>query len=264
MKRLAIAAVSMLLAACAHPAKVEAPASRPLVLWKGYSDHPPGYLGDHPDTAIVAFLPPPPAEGSLRARDDAAIYRATRKLEGTPRWKQAAEDSEIFAPDFAFRTFACALGAEITPELAPALTLLLGRVPADIDGVTETVKKTTMRPRPVAADPRPICLPKADWLISSTSYPSGHAATGWALGLILSELAPDRAGPILVRAAAIGDSRAICGVHYQSDVEAGRQVGAAVFAVLQSRPDFAADLAAARLELAAARRTAPKPACPAA
>ncbi len=262
MKRLALAALT-LLAACAHPATVEPPSPRPLVLWQGYADHPPGYIGEHPDTGIIAFLPPPPAEGSLRARDDAAIYRATRKLEGTPRWKQAAEDSEIFAPDFAFRTFACALGAEIKPEQAPALTLLLGRVPADIDGVTEKVKKTAMRPRPVAADPRPICLPKADWLLSSSSYPSGHAATGWALGLILSELAPDRAGPILVRAAAIGDSRVICGVHYQSDVEIGRQVGAAVVAVLQARHDFAADLAAAGEELAAARRSAPKPAaCP--
>lgn len=261
MKRIAVAAF-LGLAACAHPAAQDDPPARPLVLWKGYSDHPPGYLGEHPDPAIVAFLPPPPAEGSLRARDDAAIYRATRKLEGTPRWKQAADDSEIFAPDFAFKAFACALGAKIAPEQAPRLTLMLGRVPADIDGVTERVKKTTMRKRPVVVDPRPICLPAADWLLSSTSYPSGHAATGWALGLILSELAPDRAGPILTRAAGIGDSRVICGVHYQSDVEIGRQVGAAVVAVLRARPDFEADLDAARAELAAARRTAPKPTCP--
>ena len=44
---------------------------------------------------------------------------------------------------------------------------------------------------------------------------------GWAWALILSELAPDRADAILARGLAYGESRAVCGVHYASDVEAG-------------------------------------------
>jgi acid phosphatase (class A) len=42
----------------------------------------------------------------------------------------------------------------------------------------------------------------------------------------------------------------ICGVHYQSDVEAGRQLGAAMVARLHAEPAFEKDLAAARAELA--------------
>ena len=51
------------------------------------------------------------------------------------------------------------------------------------------------------------------------------------------------------------------GVHYQSDVEAGRMLGAAMVAEEHADPAFRADLAAARAELAKAR-TAPA-ACPA-
>jgi acid phosphatase (class A) len=74
--------------------------------------------------------------------------------------------------------------------------------------------------------------------------------TGFAWGLILSELAPRKAGELMQAGAAIGDSRVICGVHYQSDVEAGRQLGAAMVARLHAEPAFEKDLAAARAELA--------------
>lgn len=45
----------------------------------------------------------------------------------------------------------------------------------------------------------------------------------------------------------------ICGVHYASDVEAGRLVGAALVAALKADPAFQADFSIARRELEAAR-----------
>jgi acid phosphatase (class A) len=42
----------------------------------------------------------------------------------------------------------------------------------------------------------------------------------------------------------------ICGVHYQSDVEAGRMLGASMVAAEHADPAFRADLAAAKAELA--------------
>jgi acid phosphatase (class A) len=44
----------------------------------------------------------------------------------------------------------------------------------------------------------------------------------------------------------------VCGVHYPSDVEAGRTIGAAVVARLHAEPAFQADLAAAKVEAAKA------------
>jgi acid phosphatase (class A) len=96
-------------------------------------------------------------------------------------------------------------------------------------------------------------------LAASPDYPSGHATWGWIGGLILADLAPDRATPILVRARAFGESRAVCGVHSISAVDAARTNASAIHAVLQSDATFRADLEAARAELARARAGGPTP-----
>ena len=83
---------------------------------------------------------------------------------------------------------------------------------------------------------------------------------GWAWGLVMAELAPAKASGLLEAGREIGDSRVICGVHYQSDVEAGRMLGAAMVAAEHANAQFRADFAAAKAELAKAHATAPS--CP--
>jgi acid phosphatase (class A) len=90
-------------------------------------------------------------------------------------------------------------------------------------------------------------------LANDGSYPSGHTAIGWTWALILAGLAPDRADEILERGIVFGDSRAVCNVHWPSDVVAGRTMGAAAFAVLQSNADYNRDLEFARRELETVR-----------
>ena len=45
----------------------------------------------------------------------------------------------------------------------------------------------------------------------------------------------------------------VCGVHYQSDVQAGRLAASSVFAALQNQGAFVSDVQAARTELAQLR-----------
>ena len=75
----------------------------------------------------------------------------------------------------------------------------------------------------------------------------------WGFALILSELAPDRAGDVLARGRTFGDSRMVVNHHWYSDVVWGRVVGAATVARLHADPTFRADMDAARDELAAVR-----------
>ena len=244
--RLATAALALVLVGCAS-----APAPTP-AFWTGFRDHPHGYLdkADAPNAAV--FLAPPPASGSLREQEDIAYYRATRALKGTPRWDQARADNEIETPA-APRVFDEALGVAFVPERMPTLTRLLGRMLGDLETIQTPAKRGFIRPRPFVTEPADTCVAPEPWLATSGSYPSGHSALGWAWALVLSEMAPDRADQILARGLAYGDSRAICGVHYASDVEAGRIVGAALVARLKADPNFQNDFAIACRELAGER-----------
>ena len=109
-------------------------------------------------------------------------------------------------------------------------------------------------------DDTPICTPQDEAeLRTDGSYPSGHTALGWGWGLILAQLAPDRAEAVLNRARAFGESRNVCNVHWYSDVVAGRTVGAAAVARLQADRDFQAAMEAAALEIERIEATASMP-----
>jgi acid phosphatase (class A) len=215
---------------------------------------PKGYLDPDATPLTLRVLPPPPAAGSGREADDKAIFAKTRALAGSPRWALATLDADL-TPRAGM--FACAIGVRLNAANAPTLDRMLHRMAPDARAVVDPPKDTFNRPRPyvgVAGDP-PICVPKTDSLAKSASYPSGHATVAWAWGLILAELAPDRATEILMRARAIGESRIVCGVHYLSDVEEGRTNGSILVAAVHSSPEFRTDMEAARAEVAAARAT---------
>ena len=218
-----------------------------------------GYLGrDALDG--VALLGPPPAPDSPRGQADRATYLETRALAGSARWRQAQRDNDLWYGG-ALSRYACALGAEISEAATPATMRLLERVELDTRTVGTPAKSLYNRVRPPIGDERPICIPREDWLKTNGSYPSGHANVGWAWGLILGELVPARASKVIEAGREVGQSRVICGVHYQSDVEAGRILGAAMVSRLHADPAFLRDLAAAKRELARAK--APAQNCPA-
>jgi acid phosphatase (class A) len=256
----ALAAIALLLGAtgCATmtPAGVSDTASIPL--WKDFSDKPRGYLSAQAIGA-EAYLAPPPTRGSTRDLGDLEVFTATRALEGTPRWRLAQSDANAESPA-APKAFDCALGTSLDVAKQPILIRMLLRASTDGDHLSRSAKVKYARPRPFLVKDGPICIAREQWLVDQGAYPSGHAATGWTWGLILSELAPDRSEALMSRARSFGDSRVICGVHYVTDVEAGRAVASATLARLHSDPAFKADLEVARAELAAARASTAAPA----
>ncbi|HWA29918.1 MAG TPA: Ca2+-dependent phosphoinositide-specific phospholipase C [Rhizomicrobium sp.] len=212
-----------------------------------------GYLSPEATPDGVQILPPPPSKGSPLANADRQVFAATRRLKGSPRWKLATSDVDT-GP---FEHFACALGVELTPQMAPITAHLLER--AETSGVVDPVKNFYRTRRPYIGTASPICQAKTAHLAANGDYPSGHAANGWMEALILAELAPDRATEILARGRAFGESRVICGAHSLSAVEAGWMAGAAATAALHGSAAFRADLDAARAEMARVRQSAPAP-----
>jgi len=210
----------------------------------------PGYLA--PDALdILAVLPAAPQPGDARDRADRDIFKATRSLEGTPRWQRASDDARA-SPAEMYRDFACALDLAITPDRAPKLTLLLQRSTRDAGRAIEASKSHYQRQRPYNVDEGAVCRPREE-TGKSFDYPSGHALVGWTWAQILAAVDPAHAGPILARGRAFGESRIVCGVHNYSAVQAGQLAASALFATLQGSAEFRADLETARAELAALR-----------
>jgi len=252
----ALAGLSLVLAGCASaPPKPLLPSTTPAEIAeiRPGSGILIGYLprGELPDS--LALLPPPPAEGSAALAADQAAFQATQALRDSARWQIAARDNELKFPQ-AGETFACALDLPIGETTTPHVNMLLRRTLADAGLSTYRAKDHYQRMRPFARNRVGTCAPHEEAkLAKDGSYPSGHAALGWAWALILSELAPERADRLLARGHAFGQSRVVCGVHWQSDVDAGRLMGSAAVAKLHSDPVFRAQMDAARIEVARAR-----------
>ncbi|MBT9473465.1 MAG: phosphatase PAP2 family protein [Pseudomonadota bacterium] len=200
----------------------------------------------------AALLGPPPAPGSLRGQADRAHYEETRALQGTPRWSQAIADNDLWGGG-ALKQYSCKLGVSIDERQTPSTLRVLHRIELDVRTIGTPPKNLYNRPRPLIGDDKPVCIPREDWMKTNASYPSGHSMTGWAWALILAELAPAKADAMLSIGKSVGDSRAICGVHYISDIEAGRTLAAAMVAKLHGDPQFQRDMAKARGEMARAK-----------
>ncbi|MGD9968350.1 MAG: phosphatase PAP2 family protein [Hyphomonadaceae bacterium] len=240
-----VAVAALLLAACASaqtpppPTAGLAPASQPA--------SPPS-PARNPAVQVDAtiFLPPPPlANGELELAERAIV----RGPWTTERRAQALEDNAVDP----FAAFDAVLGANFTNANFPAATTVLERAGRAAGYAGDPVKALYRRQRPFLADSAITpCIPVDDRLRASFSYPSGHAALGFGWALVLAELAPSRADAIIERGRDFSWSRVVCGLHYPSDVEAGRTVAAAAIARLHADPDFQRELAAARAEFAAA------------
>jgi acid phosphatase (class A) len=212
-----------------------------------------GYFAPENYPNASALLPPPPEVNSVAHALDEQISQQNLQLVDTARWEQATMDAKIRFPDVA-GTFSCATGISLSKKNTPNTNKVLLRAMLDVGKTVGPVKRLYHRPRPFMVNQEPICTPTgAKYLEKDGAYPSGHSATGWAWALILAEIVPESADRVLTRGWEFGQGRAICNVHWQSDVTQGRTLGAIVVAHLHSDPEFRADLEAARGEIAAVR-----------
>jgi len=208
---------------------------------------PRGYLAPQERPDLTQVLAPPPEPGSPRAVADIGVFMETRALQGTDRWALATSDvsGEIYDD------FAEALGVRLTPQTAPVLTALLDRAGQD-RSVVGDAKTHWGTKRPYIGTDQPICEARSDHLAGNPDYPSGHSAHGVHVGMILAELAPQRADALYARGRAFAESRYICGSHSYSAVEAGIQSGMVIYGAEQRSEVFRRDMEAARAEVQAA------------
>jgi acid phosphatase (class A) len=192
---------------------------------------------------IARILPPPPAAGSRQERAELDELLRIQAHRSTAQAERAREDAEVSV----FR-FADALGNPdgFMPDKLPLTVKLFQAIDRDEAHVLGAAKREFARPRPFTVEPRlnPVIARPL-----SSSYPSGHSTWAYMTGLVLADMVPERRAQILERAAEFAHNRTVAGVHYPSDVVAGRLAGTALATLLFDCPPFERDEAAARTEL---------------
>jgi acid phosphatase (class A) len=102
----------------------------------------------------------------------------------------------------------------------------------------EAAKSTFCRPRPFLTPGNTLHPVDEAKPSDSYSYPSGHSTYGATLGFLLAEMMPEKKAAIYARINDYAHSRMVAGVHFRSDVEAGKLYGAAIANALFAKPGF--------------------------
>ncbi len=158
------------------------------------------------------------------------------------------------------------MGIKIDEGTARALYAMMQKMLSDLGLSTYGVKNKYNRTRPfVVHTTKPTCRADQEAILRTDgSYPSGHYGCGMGWAPRLAQIDPERSNELFTRGIAFGQERAmICDARWQSDVDAGRIMGAQrPSARLQTNATFLADLKAAKVEVKKQRgRGAPAPVC---
>ncbi|NUF50023.1 acid phosphatase [Gilliamella sp. ESL0250] len=197
----------------------------------------------------LLLLPPPPTFDSIDFLRDKAMYDWGKSVRNTERGKQAYLDADS-SKDNITKQFSPSFGFEISDKKTPEIYKLVTTMKEDAgDLATRSAKNHYNRIRPFSFFHEPTCRPDDEKTLSTNgSYPSGHTTMGFAISLVLAEINPARQNEILKRGYEIGESRVICGYHWQSDVDAAKVMAAAVVAQLHTNTAFNQQLTRAKAE----------------
>jgi acid phosphatase (class A) len=224
---------------------------------------------------VTRLLSPPPVDEQARERDLAAVRAAQ-----TARTAIQAQHAEASSTVDVFQ-FAAVLGPRFAPERLPETSTFYQRVYRSALPHLQLTKDCWGRPRPFVVDPtlaplerslastrlrsapalaQAIPHPPADSpctapvaaTLYSPSYPSGHATVGAMMAILLAQMVPEQRDALFALGWDYGEARIVSGVHFPSDVEAGRILGTMLVGVMQQDARFRRDFAASRRELRAA------------
>ena len=200
---------------------------------------------------LERIIPPPPAEGSMAERAELDEMLGIQAERTAAQVDRAQHDAKIGIFQL---TEALGAPAELSAARLPRFVAFFDKVRDAEGAVVRSAKHSFDRKRPTEIEPR--LKPVID-VPSSEAYPSGHATWAFAAAFVLADMVPEKRAAILTRATEFSNNRVVAGVHYRSDVEAGRICGSVLAAFLFASPEFRAEENLAAVELRTALKLPP-------
>jgi acid phosphatase (class A) len=142
--------------------------------------------------------------------------------------------------------FGDVLGPNFTLERMPNVAALFDKVRHDADNALSAGKGIWDRKRPFDAsgDVKPVGERPA-----GSSYPSATSTIAYLTAILLANMIPEKRVQLFARGRQLGARRVVLGVHFPSDVEAGRRAATAIATALLQDEHFLHDFTLATVEL---------------
>lgn len=177
---------------------------------------------------------PPPAPDSDAQKADLAYTLDWQKKRTEADCAKANVTAGVTYDTFwgAKSPFAVPLPAEVNK--------FFDHLASDLDSAVNLMKDRYQRPRPYKAYPDQAqpCIKKS-W---GYSYPSGHSTFSRVFANVLSDIGPERKAEFFGVADGIALDRVIGGVHFKTDVEAGKKFGDEFHDQLLKSPAYLKDI----------------------
>ncbi len=200
---------------------------------------------DAKEINLLDLLPPPPANDSAQMKAELGeilTIQVTRTPEMAARAVADAEEN-------VWRFSDVIDNPKFTKENLPKFSAFFDRVVETEGAVVDPAKDVWKRPRPhLYSDLVKPIVP----LSKSGSYPSGHTTVGTLMGIVLANMVPEKRAAIMARAWEYGHNRIVGGIHYASDIEAGRIAGTVIAETIMMHEDYKTEYEGAKAELRAA------------
>jgi acid phosphatase (class A) len=197
---------------------------------------------DAKEINLLNLLPPPPANDSAQMNAELGeilMIQVTRTPEMADRAVADAEEN-------VWRFSDVIDNPKFTKENLPKFSAFFDRIVETEGAVVDPAKDVWKRPRPhLYSDLVKPIVP----LSKSGSYPSGHTTVGTLMGIVLSNMVPEKKAAIMARAWEYGHNRLVGGIHYATDIEAGRIAGTVIAQTITTHDDYKTEYEAAREEL---------------
>ncbi len=225
-KQLVLVSLALLLVACSSP-------TAKFILKKAGLVSTQTYYIPAAQFKTVQFNPPPAPDSDAQREDLAAILAWQNK-----RTEADCAKANVTA-NFTADTF---LGENsLFPKPLPdEVRKFIDRVSSDLEDAVTNMKERYQRPRPYKAYPDQTqpCIKKS-W---GYSYPSGHSSFSRVFANVLADIVPERRDEFFKKADEIAQDRVIGGVHFPTDIAAGKVFGDLYHAELLKSEGYRKDI----------------------